>query len=58
MYTSDAPASLFIYNVLIAMLPFLLAAVISFLVFALSSQEEKSANAKETETQEIEDLYR
>jgi hypothetical protein len=63
MYTSAAPASLFIYSILIAMLPFLLAAVISFLVFALSSQEEKSAVEKEpktqqTETQEIEDLYR
>jgi large-conductance mechanosensitive channel len=63
MYTSDAPASLFIYNSLIAMLPFLLAAVISFLVFAFSLQEEKSAVEKEpktqeTETQETEDLYR
>ena len=45
------------------MLPFLLAAVISFLVVALSSQEEKSAAEKEpktqkTETQEIEDVFK
>ena len=63
MHTSAAPASLFIYNSLIAMLPFLLAAVISFLVFAFSSKEQESAAEKkpkpqETETQEIEDLYR
>jgi large-conductance mechanosensitive channel len=45
------------------MLPFLLAAVISFLVVALSSQEEKSSAKKEpktqkTETQEIADTFK
>ena len=54
MYTSAAPASLFEYNILTAMLPFLLAAVLSFIVVALSSQEEKSSAEKETEIQKKE----
>jgi flagellar basal body-associated protein FliL len=62
-YSSAAPASLFIYSVLIAMLPYLLAAVISFLVFAFSLKEQelaaqKESKPQETETQEVEDLYR
>jgi flagellar basal body-associated protein FliL len=63
VYTSAAPASLFIYSILIAVLPYLLAAVISFAVFALSSKEQESTTEKEPEsqepkTQETEDLYR
>lgn len=63
LYTSAAPTSVFVYSILTTMLPFLLAAVISFLVVALSSQEEKSAAKKEpktqkTETQEIADAFK
>jgi hypothetical protein len=58
VYSSAAPASLFIYSILTAVLPYLLAAVISFLVFAFSLKEQESTAEKETETQEIEELYR
>jgi len=51
LYVPGTPASLFEYNVLTAMLPFLLAAVLSFVVAALGSQAAKSAQEKETETQ-------
>ena len=52
LYEAAAPASLFTYSVLTAMLPFLVAAVFSFVVAALSSQAAKSADEKETEAQE------
>jgi hypothetical protein len=58
IYTSAAPVSLFIYSVLIAILPYLLAAVISFLVFAFSSKELESTVEKELKPQETEELYR
>jgi large-conductance mechanosensitive channel len=51
LYTSSAPVSLFVYTILTTVLPFLLGAVISFVVAALSSQQEKLADEKETETQ-------
>ena len=54
MYTSAAPASLFEYSILTEMLPFLLAAVISFIVVVLSSKEAKAAAEKETEMQKKE----
>ena len=54
LYESAAPASLFTYTILIAMLPFLVAAVLSFTVYALSSHAAKSEAEKETETQEKE----
>jgi hypothetical protein len=62
IYSSEAPASLFIYIVLIAILPYLLATVISFVMFALISKEHKTAveeepKLKEPETQEIEKLF-
>jgi hypothetical protein len=52
VYTSAAPASLFIYSVLIAVLPYLLAAVISFVVFAFSSKELEPIAEKEPKPQE------
>ena len=55
VYTSAAPASLFIYSILIAILPYLLAAVISFMVFAFSSKELESIAEKEVKPQETED---
>lgn len=58
MYTLAAPVSLFIYSVLIAILPYLLGAVISFVVFAFSSKELESAAEKESKPQETEDIYR
>jgi len=68
VYTSSAPASLFIYSVLTAILPYLLAAVISFVTFALISKEQKppvvkeepdteEPKPKEPEAQEIEKLF-
>lgn len=57
-FSSAAPASLFIYSLLTAVLPYLLAAVISFLVFAFSLKEQELATEKKPETQETEDLYR
>jgi len=44
LYQSEAPASLFEYNITIAISPFLLVAVLSFLVAALSSRAAKSAS--------------
>ena len=54
MYTSAAPASLFVYNIFTSILPYLLGAVISFVVFTFSSHEETSATEKETEIQKEE----
>ncbi len=50
MYTSAAPLELFAYNLIIAMLPFLTAAVVSFVVAALSGQQEKEELEKEQDT--------
>jgi large-conductance mechanosensitive channel len=50
MYSSAAPLELFVYNFIIAMLPFLTAAVVSFTVAALSGQQEKQEMEKEHET--------
>ena len=55
VYTSAAPASLFIYSILIAILPFLLGAVLSFVVFAFSSKELESVAEKEIKPKETED---
>jgi large-conductance mechanosensitive channel len=52
LYTSAAPASLFEYSVLVAILPFLLAAILSFVVAVLGSQAAKAADEKEPEMQE------
>jgi large-conductance mechanosensitive channel len=49
-----APANYIAYNIIGSMLPFLVAAVLSFAVAALSSQATKSAAEKETEKQESE----
>ena len=54
LYEAGAPASLFTYTFLIAMLPFLAAAVLSFTVYALSLHAAKSEAEQETETQEKE----
>jgi biotin transporter BioY len=54
LYTSAAPASLFVYSILTAMLPFLVAAVLSFAVAALISRTIKSEAEKEPETQKTE----
>ena len=52
LYTSSAPASLFVYSVLVAMLPFLLAAVISFVVAFVISSAAKSEDEEEPEAEE------
>lgn len=52
LYTSAAPESLFTYNVLVAILPFLLAAILSFVVAVFGSQAAKAAEEKEPEMQE------
>ena len=62
-YSSSIPASFIEYSMFTAMLPFLLAAVLSFVLAALSSREAKSAAEKEpktqkTETQETEDVFK
>jgi len=49
-----APTNYIAYNIIASMLPFLVAAVLSFAVAALSSQATKSATEKETEKQESE----
>lgn len=49
LYTSAAPESLFVYNVLVAILPFLLAAILSFVVAVLGSQAAKATKAEEKE---------
>jgi len=54
LYMPTAPASLFEYNVILAILPFLFAVILSFLVAFYSSRAAKSAAEKETETQEKE----
>ena len=54
LYMPTAPASLFEYNVILAMLPFLFAVILSFLVAFYSSRAAKSAAEKETEAQEKE----
>jgi large-conductance mechanosensitive channel len=51
-YEPGAPASIFTYSYLAAMLPFLVAAVLSFTVYALSLHAAKSAAEKEPEAQE------
>jgi mannitol-specific phosphotransferase system IIBC component len=50
-YTSAAPAGITIYSILAAMLPFLLAAVFSFVVYALTLHAAKSVAEKEPEAQ-------
>ena len=50
-YSSQVPMSFIDYSVIAAMLPFLVAAVISFVVVVLSPQDAKSAEEKEPETQ-------
>jgi large-conductance mechanosensitive channel len=50
-YTSAAPANFIDYTIFAAMLPFLVFAVLSFVVAALSSQAAKSAAEKEPEAQ-------
>jgi TRAP-type C4-dicarboxylate transport system permease small subunit len=52
LYAPGVPASLFYYNMIVAMLPFLLAAVLSFVVAALGSQATKSAAEKEKQESE------
>lgn len=52
MYTSAAPSSLFEYEIAIAMLPYLLAAVILFILANVCGQAIKSAINEETETKE------
>jgi len=52
LYEAAAPASLFTYTYLTAMLPFLVAVVLSFVVAVFSSQAAKSAGEKEPEAQE------
>ena len=52
LYTSAAPSSLFYYSLLSAMLPYLLAAILSIVVAVLGSQAAKAAEEKEPEMQE------
>lgn len=54
LYSSAAPASFIDYTILAAMLPFLVFAVLSFVVVALSSRAIKSEAEKEPEAQEKE----
>ena len=54
LYAEGAPAGIFIYTALIAILPFLLIAVLSFAVAYLGSHAIKSAVEKEEETEEQE----
>lgn len=60
MYTSAAPATLFEYNLLAAMVPYLAAAVLSFTVAALISRslrteaEPEEDLEKEAETEKTE----
>ena len=49
-----APTNFIEYNIIAAILPFLLAVVLSFTVAALSSKATKSVAEKETETQKTE----
>ena len=53
-YSSAAPASFIGYTIFAAMLPFLVFAVLSFVVVALSSRAIKSEAEKEPEAQEKE----
>src|SRR5208283_3501589 len=54
LYTSLAPASLFDYSILAALLPFLFAAILSFIVAGFSARAAKSEVEKEPEVQEKE----
>ena len=51
LYSSSAPASFIDYTIFQAMLPFLVFAVLSFVVLALSLFSKKSEDKKETEPQ-------
>jgi len=51
-FTSAAPASIFEYGVLIAIWPYLLAAVLLFVVAIFGSRAAKSTEEKEPEMQE------
>ena len=51
LYSSAAPMNFIVYTILAAMLPFLVFAVLSYVVIALSSREIKSEDEKRTETQ-------
>ncbi|MGD0994457.1 MAG: hypothetical protein ABR909_02915 [Candidatus Bathyarchaeia archaeon] len=58
LYSSAAPTSLFEYSVVTAMLPFLVAAVLSFAVAFLISRALKSETEKEIETQKTETQHK
>ena len=51
LYLAAAPTSLIDYSFITAMLPFLLGAVLSFTVYALTLQTTKTETEKETEAQ-------
>ena len=53
-YTSAAPASLFIYSSVIAMLPYLVVAIVLFVLAFFSPSAAKSEAEKEPEAQEEE----
>ncbi len=53
-YSSAAPASFIDYSIITAMLPYLVLAVLSFAVYALSSRTTESEAQKEPEAQEKE----
>ena len=52
IYNATAPSSLFIYSILIAILPYLLAAVISFVIYAFSSKTNEIETEKKIKQQE------
>jgi len=54
LYTSAAPRTLFEYEILTTILPFLLGAVISFIVANVSSRAIKDAVEEKIETKENE----
>jgi hypothetical protein len=54
LYTSAAPAIFIGLSILIAMLPFIISAVLSFAMAAFISHTIKSKAGKETETQKTE----
>ncbi len=53
-YTAAAPAGITDYSILTAILPFLVSAVLSFVVYALISRTIEPEDEKETEEQEKE----
>jgi hypothetical protein len=54
LYTSAAPAIFIGLSILVAMLPFIVSAVLSFAMAAIISRTIKSKAEKETETQKTE----